>query len=261
MGGHLDAAIFSVGEFVDFAPMACEHWPILERSDWMSCQISPRRRNWDYPVYSSNLQYWWYPKSTDSKIVDYMADVLKKAMESDYTVNRSNELRIDPRTIVGEELQDRIDRKMQLFSEMKTSERLGLPDVVFWAFVFVAIFGVAVVAKSKSNEVGTTAKNDELRLRFDKAFGVVGMCAIYVLMMGLGIVPFVWATSLFLIGSGVYLTNFDKGRLIPFWKRLSYCHSGFTLCLPSCSRFSSPKNPWNRYRQQSATSSAFKVSP
>ena len=215
MGGHLDAAIFSVGEFVRFRSNGLRALAYLREERLDELPDIPTAEELGYPVFSSNLQYWWYPKGTDSKVVDYMADVLKKAMDSDYTVNRSNELRIDPRTIVGEELQDRIDRKMRLFSEMKTSERLDLPDVVFWAFLFVVIFGAAVIAKSKLNEVGTTTKSEELRLRFDKAFGVVGMCSIYVLLMGMGIVPFVWATSLFLIGSGVYLTNFDKGRLIP----------------------------------------------
>ena len=208
MGGHLDAAIFSVGEFVRFRSNGLRALAYLRRSDWMSCQISPRRRSWviQYTAATCNTGGIQRVRTRRSWITWRMSSRMRW---NPTTVNRSNELRIDPRTIVGEELQDRIDGKMRLFSEMKTSERLDLPDVVFWALVFVSIFGVAVIAKRKSNEVGTTARSEELRLRFDKAFGVVGMCSIYVLLMGLGIVPFVWATSLFLIGSGLYLTNFD----------------------------------------------------
>ena len=139
-------------------------------------------------------------------------------METEYAVNRSNELQIEPRTIVGQELQDRIDRKMRLFGEMKTAERLDLPDVVFWAFVFVAVFGVTVFIKRKSNDTEAAIASESLTLRFDKAFGVVGMCVVYVSLMGFGIATFVWATSLFLVVSGLYLTNFDKRRLLPVFE-------------------------------------------
>ena len=133
-------------------------------------------------------------------------------------MNRSNELRIEPRTIVGRELQDRIDRKMRQFSGMKTSERLDLPDVVFWAFVFVAVFGVAVFTKRKSNGTESTFESESLTLRFDKAFVVVGMCVVYVTLMSFGIASFVWATSLFVVASGLYLTDFDKRRLLPVFE-------------------------------------------
>ena len=215
IGGHLDAAIFSVGEFVRFRSNGLRALAYLREERLEELPDIPTAEELGYPVYSSNLQYWWYPKGTDPNVVDYMAGVLKKAMETDYTVNRSNELRIDPRTIVGEELQNRIERKMTLFSEMKTSERLDLPDVVLWAFVFVGVFGLAVLIKRKSNVSEATVADDALRLRFDKAFGVVGMCAVYVSLMGLGFVPFVWATALFLLGSGLYLTSFDRSWLIP----------------------------------------------
>ena len=36
--------------------------------------------------------------------------------------------------------------------------------------------------------------------------------------MGFGIATFVWATSLFLVVSGLYLTNFDKRRLLPVFE-------------------------------------------
>ncbi|HCR30113.1 MAG TPA: hypothetical protein DIV79_08860 [Opitutae bacterium] len=218
MGGHLDAAIFSVGEFVRFRSNGLRALAYLREERHEEFPDIPTAEELGYPVNSSNLQYWWYPKGTDSEIVDYMANILKKAMETEYAVNRSNELQIEPRTIVGQELQDRIDRKMRLFGEMKTAERLDLPDVVFWAFVFVAVFGVTVFIKRKSNETEAAIASESLTLRFDKAFGVVGMCVVYVSLMGFGIATFVWATSLFLVVSGLYLTNFDKRRLLPVFE-------------------------------------------
>ena len=215
MGGHLDAAIFSVGEFVRFRSNGLKALAYLREKRLDELPDIPTAEELGYPVYSSNLQYWWYPKGTDSEIVDYMANVLKKAMETEYAVNRSNELRIDPRAILGQELRDRIDRKMRLFGEMKTTDRLELPDVVVWTLVFVAVFGLAVFFKGRVPAGRTGVADDGLRLRFDKAFGVVCMCSVYVLLMGFGLIPFVWATALFLIGCGLYLTDFDKGRLVP----------------------------------------------
>ena len=173
----------------------------------------PTAEEQGYPVYSSNLQYWWFPKGADPGVINYMAGVLENAIETEYVKRRSAELEVDPRIIVGQELEDRIERKMSLFSEMKTENRLDLPDLTFWAIVSALGFGAALLRKSLRSSSEASSEAEAVRLRYDLAFGVAGMCAVYVLLMGMGILGFVWATILFLVASGLYLTNCDKRRV------------------------------------------------
>ena len=56
--------------------------------------------------------------------------------------------------------------------------------------------------------------SDTLRLRYDLAFGTLLMSIVYVLLMGLRIMPFVWATIVFIVASGLFLTRFDKRKSV-----------------------------------------------
>lgn len=213
MGGHLDAAIFSVGEMIRFRENGLRALAYLGEERIESIPEVPTAKELGYPVLSSNLQYWWFPKGTDQEIVDYMAGVLKKAMNTEYARKRSAALEILPNTIMGKELAERIDGKMKTFSRMKVPNRLELPNVTFWSIIAVVVFGVSALISGVLSPEKRKVETGGIKLRFDLAFGVVGMCGLYVLLMGMGILPFVWATILFIVGSGLYLTSCDKIKL------------------------------------------------
>ncbi len=213
MGGHLDAALFSVGELIRFRENGLRALAYLGEERVESIPELPTAKEQGFPVYTSNLQYWWFPNGTNPKIVDYMAGVLSKAMETEYVKERSADFEILPRAIIGDKLKERIDAKMEMFSGMKAPIRIDLPNVSFWSIIGVLGFGAITLFKfivaSKKGE----RKFREKYLRFDLAFGVFGMCCLYVLLMGIGVLPFVWATCLFVFGSGLYLTNCDKHKI------------------------------------------------
>jgi len=212
MGGHLDAALFSVGELVRFEENGLKALAYLGEERIESIPEVPTAKELGFPVFSSNLQYWWYPKGTDPKIVDYMAGVLEKAMETEYVRTRSAELEIEPRAIVGRELEERIKRKMDSFSRMVVPVRIELPNVTMWVILGAALFGATAWFKSWIFSQKVEAKRKESGLRFDLAFGVVAMCCLYVILMGLDVLSFVWATGLFVIASGLYLTGGDRTK-------------------------------------------------
>lgn len=213
MGGHLDAALFSVGELIRFRENGLRPLAYLGEERVGSIPEIPTAEELGYPVFSGNLQYWWFPEGTDPQKVDYLASVLKSAMETDYVQKRSAELEIIPRIIFGSELAERIEQKMDLFSRMKVPSRIELPDVTLWSVIAAMVFGVIVLSKTLlAGKKGARAAEVK-GLRFDLAFGVIGMCILYVVLMGMGILPFVWATILFILASGLYLTGFDKKKL------------------------------------------------
>jgi len=214
MGGHLDAAIFSVGELIRFRENGMRALVYLGGERLEAIPNVPTGKELGYPVYSSNLQYWWYPKGTDPEIIEYMANIFKQGMETDYAIERSEELSISPRTILGKELADRIESKMAQFAKMKTTQRVDLPDVTFWSIAAICVFGVTVFGKLIFGKRERSAKDGELTLRFDLAFGTVAMCLAYVLAMGLGWLSFVWATIAFIVGAGLYLTGGDRRTFV-----------------------------------------------
>ncbi len=215
MGGHLDVIILSVGEYVRFQQNGLKAIAYLGEERVASIPDIPTSEELGFPVYSANLHYWWFPKGTDDSIVSYFADVMAKVMQSDYVLKRTQELQILPRIIVGEELSKRIDDRMETFGKIKPEHRVELPDFERWTVFFVLLFiGVVVV-----NHFRLKPSNPELassnRMRYDYAVGTLAMTVAYVLLMGLGVLPFVWATILFVVGTGLFLTRMDKNKWIP----------------------------------------------
>jgi len=216
MGGHLDVIILSIGEYVRFKENGLKALAYLGEERLESIPEVPTSAELGFPVYSANLHYWWFPKETDASIVNYFTGVLKKVMQTEYVIKRTEELQILPRIIVGDELQERIDRRMEVFGSVKPENRVELPDFEWWTVFFVLLF-IALVAISHFRAKPTSGSplGESVRLRYDYAFGTLAMTIVYVLLMGLGILPFVWATILYVVGGGLFLTGMDRRKWLP----------------------------------------------
>lgn len=215
MGGHLDAIILSVGEYVRFRENGLRALAYLEKERAPSIPEIPTSEELGFPVYSANLHYWWFPKGTDESIVNYFADVMGKVMKTDYMLKRTDELQILPRIIVGDELSERIDARMDAFGKIKPESRVELPDFEWWTVFFVLLFVVIVAINRLRRRASALDDVASTHLRYDYAIGTLAMTVIYVLLMGLGILPFVWATILFVVGGGLFLTRMDKSKWVP----------------------------------------------
>jgi hypothetical protein len=89
-----------------------------------------------------------------------------------------------------------------------------LPDVIAWTIAGICVFGAMILGKFVFGKRLASEKVTEGRMRYDFAFGTLGMCLVYVLLMGLGVLSFVWATIAFIVASGLYLTSCDKRKLV-----------------------------------------------
>ena len=101
-----------------------------------------------------------------------------------------------------------------LQARLKPKNRVELPDFTLWTLVSVGLFSCVVFGKRWSARSTDIQKTDALRLRYDLAFGTLLMSIVYVLLMGLRIMPFVWATTLFIVASGLFLTRCDKRKFV-----------------------------------------------
>ena len=177
-------------------------------------KFSPKSLLKIYQVKRLNLQYWWFPKGTDPKIISYFSGVLKKAMETEYVRGRLAELSILPHVIVGEELKDRIQDRMEKFSEMSIIERVKLPNVVAWTLGAILLFGVGVIRNQLRSNSTSDSENDPTVLRFDLVWKSLLVLFLYVLVMAMAWVSFVWATILFVVFACLVLVGLKKENLL-----------------------------------------------
>ena len=214
VGGHIDAAIFTVSEYIRYKDSGLEALVYLGDERHPKIDYVPTGAELGYPVSNSNLQYWWYPKGTDPQIIDYFAGVLKKAMETEYVKKKMDELQIIPKVIEGQQLKDRIKRKMDSFKSMQVERRVEVPSMANWTIGAAAFFGLIVLVKSFRG--GEKSEEEELgfKLRNDLAAGTVILTLIYAIVLSLHLMEFRFATGIYVMVTGFYLTGFDRSKLV-----------------------------------------------
>ncbi|MCB1121975.1 MAG: tripartite tricarboxylate transporter substrate binding protein, partial [Verrucomicrobiae bacterium] len=167
MGGHVDASFFSVSEYIRFRENGLRPLVTFGDARHPGAPDVPTARELGIDVTNTNLQYWWFPKGTKPERIDYMVEIFRRAMETDYVQARLAELSILPQIIVGEELRQRIDSRMKAFIRMNVQERIELPNVPLWTLGAMTLFGSIMVVRSIRRRTGLTNETETLALRFD----------------------------------------------------------------------------------------------
>lgn len=214
IGGHIDAAIFTVSEYISFKASGLEALAYLSEERHPTVDYVPTGKELGYPVVNNNLQYWWFPKGTDPQTVDFFAGVLREAMNTEFMKNELTSRQIIPRVIDGDALKSRIRNKMKEFKEMEIERRVELPDVTKWTIILIIFFGVTALVKSFKKEKTAAEEAEEFKLRNDLAVGAVILTLVYALVLSFHIVDFRLATALYVMAAGAYLSGFEKKKLI-----------------------------------------------
>lgn len=215
LGGHVDAIFLSIGEFVRFRENGLKAIAYLGEERLDAFADVPTAEEQGYPVFGGNYHYWWFPKGTDPEFVAYFGEVLQRAMQTPYVQQRLAELEILPRVIRGDALQARIDERMATFDQVEVAAGVDLPDVTKWTLGAVVVFSLGVCFQrfgSKKSAPGKAGENSSQRMGY--AYGTIAMAVVYVMLMGLDVLPFVWATLLFVICAGLWLTQGDRQKRI-----------------------------------------------
>ena len=222
LGGHIDAAIFMGSEYIRYKSMGLRALAYLgdERHPSKEINIVPTGKEQGYPVVNNNLQYWWFPKGTDQAKIDYFKAVLKKAMATEYVNGKLDDLKIIPRIIEGQELHDRVKKKMAGFEKMKIEKTLKLPNISNWSLGLTFFFGFLVVVRTflkkgpDDDEEELFEDDTDLKLRHDYSIGISILTLLYALVLSLQLVDFRISTAIFVFAGGLFLTGFDKKKII-----------------------------------------------
>ena len=200
VGDHIEVSSFSVSEYVSFKSQGLRAIAYLGEKRNPALPEVPTAREQGVDVVNSNRHYWWFPKGTPRECVDYIANVLKQAMETEHVRKRLAELQMEPNFLQGQEFIDYINQQVadaKTVGQQKTPE---VPDIPMGVAAMIVERRREFVANSASN---AAAETSPATLR---TIGLLTATAIYVVAMQYG-VPFVWATIVFIPCGGFLLSQ------------------------------------------------------
>ncbi len=215
VGGHIQVAGFSASEYVTYQPQGIRALAFLGREPHPAFPDVPTARQQGIDVLDINMQYWWFPKGTEQEKIDYIADVLEKAMQTEHVRQKLDELKLEPKYLRGDELKANLDERIAAVSAVGQQERPDVPDFPVYVLAAIILCGLAI-GTSTLRRGDTTSPpggwNLSPRFRQVAILGVV--ITAYVAVMQFELVSFPWATAVFILATGFVLTAGDR-RQIP----------------------------------------------
>lgn len=207
LGGHLEAGIFSLSEYLDFrgvegtpADENIRAIALLGHQRHESIPDVPTAVEMNIPVVLTNANYWWAPKETPAAIIDFWADVLAKAMQNETVLAELARLRMDPSYEKNSALQERLDDTIKQFNLVAEQEQSWLPNFTVYVGLLLAIFFAWAILetttrKSDDKSAASPIESEPFRKRPDIAIVCFVLLTGYVLLLSTGWLPFAFATA------------------------------------------------------------------
>ena len=218
IGGHLDAGIFSLSEYLDF--LSPEGTP-SDRNIRAIAIMSPERNATvpDVPtaveqgvdVLLSNAHYWWAPKGTPSNVLDHLAVALEGAMQNTTVKSELERLRVKPDFKRGSDFDQWINETTQRFESVVVQEQANVPDFTKYVAAVVAAMLLWIVIDSLRNP-SESQHDSELQVEtepYDQKPGIAAACfaalSAYVFLLGKAWFPFAIASATMVFALGAIM--------------------------------------------------------
>ncbi len=212
LGGHLDAGIFSLSEYLDFrrpddtpASRNIRAVAVLSPERHESIPDVPTSVEQGIPVLLSNANYWWAPKGTPRPVVNYLADVLEQAMRNEMVREELQRLRVDLTYMRGEPFLARLAETIARFEAVVAAKETRLPNFPLWTGILVAVLLGFVLMERESRVSAAKTWTPRPKLAAACFLGLTG----YVALLWLGWLPFAILSSAMV---------FAVGGLISGWR-------------------------------------------
>ena len=227
IGGHLQAAIFSLSEYLDFrspegtpADQNIRAIAVLNAKrheaipDVMTCSEQ------GVPVVMSNANYWWAPKGTSPEIVNHLATALEGAMKNKTVRSELTRLRVDLDYLTGAELQANLNDTIKSFESVAARKQTAVPDFIPWLATVTGLMFLWMIAESVYKPISAmglttgTAVNSESHYirRPGIAAGCFAILVAYVVSLETGLLPFAISTSIMVLSTGLLMTRFRRSH-------------------------------------------------
>ena len=210
-GDHIEAAVFSISEYVQFKANGMRALAYLGEKRHAGASDVPTAKELGYNVVNTNMQYWWFPKGTPQDKIKFFADVLRKACATDYAQKKFKELQIEPKYYFGEELNKYINSRSEIISKTSVVKRVKLPDVKVMVFFVIILLASIALYQNRNTEKPIVEKKMK---RNDLAVYSIGLTVAYALVLSLSLLSFRPATLIYVLAVGFTLLKNDKSKYI-----------------------------------------------
>jgi tripartite-type tricarboxylate transporter receptor subunit TctC len=220
LGGHLDAAIFNLGEYHDF--LASNDTPASENINAIASFDSERHPSvpelatcteQGFPVVANNAYYWFAPKGTPQHIVETMRVALEKAFTHPNLIKELDELSIDPVMRSGSELDEYLKSRITALGSVMTPTTLKTADFPLYTIIIVAIlfFLMLILKHPPEDQMGGEKQSS----RFNKP-ATLSLIVFALTIIALQFnVPFILVISISIFLIGNIIAGWDKAHLLP----------------------------------------------
>lgn len=211
-GEHIQAATFSATEYLNFREKGLKGLALFSEKPRESIPDLPTALQQGIDVVEVNMQYWWFPKGTPQDRVDYIGDVLRRAMETETVLRKLDELKMAPRFYQGEEHRRKLAGRIKAAQEVGGHETPEVPNIPLVIGCGLAIFLILMFVRRTDAEASTAVRVSKRSLQ--RAAGLLAVSVVYVFAMQSGF-PFTWATVGFVCVSGLILCTDRRRILLP----------------------------------------------
>lgn len=217
LGGHLDAGIFTLSEYLGFRSE--EGTPPDKNIRALAVLSSERLKalpdvgaclDEGIEATSDNAYYWWAPKDTPPAVIETLSRALLTAMDQEEVRETLDEWSIAPGVTLGEPLLNRLEERVSKMEKFAVRAESDLPNFPLYAFVLAIVLIGMVAVKSFTVRQPTEGTNDGPQQRLALiSFAIV---VAYVSLLQLGIVPFAIATVGMVFICGAVISGWQRHR-------------------------------------------------
>jgi len=211
-GGHAQVSAFSVEEFVRFQSAGLRAIAYCDAERHPALPDVPTSHEQGIPVTHVNMQFWWAPKNTPQARVDYLGEVLEKAMQTDEVRQRMARIQCDPVVVRGDAMLREVEARRVAISQVDLRETQGLPNLPAIVLPMIIFTGVVVVMTSRRAVSRSNAET--LVLRNDLAIWTLLLTVGYLALLSLRVIDFRIVTFAYVLAVGGVLTGWRSSALL-----------------------------------------------
>ncbi len=223
MGGHLDGGMFSLAEYVKYR--APEGTPPDQNIRALAVLEPERVPGTDVPtaieqgvdVVTSNSHYWWAPKGTPPERIEKLAEILRKAMETEFV---QEELKKQNWGLVykeGDELKTWLDDRVESLSGLDMGQKVDLPNFPLYTICLLGLLAGMMVVQAfggSRRDAKQIAKPASYTKRPAMAWAALATLVVYLFILQWKVLPFAVATALFVFVSGGWMARWKPRFLL-----------------------------------------------
>ncbi|MEM9160885.1 MAG: tripartite tricarboxylate transporter substrate binding protein, partial [Verrucomicrobiota bacterium] len=206
LGGHLDVAIFSIGEFNGYR--ASDGTPpdqnikaiaVLDGERSRFYPDVPTATEQGIPIYSGNAYYWFAPKGTPSPVIERLAGMFERALDDPAVLAAFEQQSIGLAFRKGDALVEFLSKKKGDMGSFESEQAPEIPNFPSWVIGILLVLGLLIVTgKLGKLEADGAARSGEIKI----ALMAASIMILYIGCLQFGL-PYglVTTPALFLLGA------------------------------------------------------------